>query len=78
MPANSRPLATKRRHGSADGEKPYARLTAAQLVDIRSRAPKPRGKLVRKADLSGVTTGRRLAPVHAGEVLTRRKRTLVH
>jgi len=37
--------------GSADGEEPYPPLTAAQLVDIRSRAPKPRGKLARKESL---------------------------
>ncbi len=38
--------------GSADGEEPYPPLTAGQLFDIRSRAPKPRGKLVRKESLS--------------------------
>ena len=37
--------------GAADGGKPYSPLTAGQLLDIRSRAPKPRGKLVRKESL---------------------------
>jgi len=37
--------------GSADGEESYPPLTAGQLFDIRSRAPKPRGKLVRKESL---------------------------
>lgn len=37
--------------GSGDGEEPYPPLTAAQLVNIRSQAPKPRGKLVRKESL---------------------------
>lgn len=36
---------------SADDEEPYPPLTARQLLDIRSRAPKPRGKLVRKESL---------------------------
>lgn len=35
-------------HESADREERYPQLTAGQLLDIRSRAPKPRGKLVRK------------------------------
>ena len=39
------------RRGSGDGEKRYPPLTAGQLLDIRSRAPKPRGKLVRKESL---------------------------
>lgn len=39
----------ERRPGA--GEEPYPPLTAGQLLDIRSRAPKPRGKLVRKASL---------------------------
>ena len=39
------------RRGSADGEEPYPPLTAGKLFDIRSRAPKPRGKLVRKESL---------------------------
>jgi hypothetical protein len=34
--------------GSAVGEEPYPPLTAGQLFDIRARAPKSRGKLVRK------------------------------
>lgn len=38
-------------HGSADREERYPPLTAGQLLDIRSRAPKPRGKLVRKESL---------------------------
>ena len=37
---------------SADGEEPYPPLTAGGLFDVRSRAPKPRGKLVRKESLS--------------------------
>ena len=37
--------------GSAEGEEPYPPLTAGQLFDIRSRAPKPRGELVRKESL---------------------------
>jgi len=37
--------------GSGDGEEPYPPLTAAQLLEIRSRAPKPRGKPVRKESL---------------------------
>ena len=37
--------------GSADGEDPYPPLSAGQLFDIRSRAPKPRGKRVRKESL---------------------------
>lgn len=37
--------------GSGDGEKPYPPLTAGQLLDIRSHAPKPRGKPVRKESL---------------------------
>ena len=40
-----------RQHGSGDGEEPYPPLTAAQLLNIRSQAPKPRGKLVRKESL---------------------------
>lgn len=39
------------RRGSEDGEERYPPLTAGQLLDIRSRAPKPRGKLVRKESL---------------------------
>ncbi|MBI2318639.1 MAG: hypothetical protein HYU75_17015 [Betaproteobacteria bacterium] len=39
------------KHGSRGGEEPYPPLTAEQLLDIRSRAPKPRGKLVRKESL---------------------------
>lgn len=39
------------RQGSGDGEEPYPPLTAGQLLDIRSRAPKPRGKRVRKESL---------------------------
>ena len=38
-------------HGSGAGEEPYPPLTAGQLLDIRSRAPKPRGKPVRKESL---------------------------
>lgn len=37
-----------RRAGSGGGEEPYPPLTAGQLLDIRSQAPKPRGKPVRK------------------------------
>jgi len=40
-----------RQHGSGDGEERYPPLTAAQLLNIRSQAPKPRGKLVRKESL---------------------------
>jgi hypothetical protein len=40
-----------RQHGFGEGEEPYPPLTAAQLVNIRSQAPKPRGKLVRKESL---------------------------
>ena len=36
---------------AADVEQPYPPLTAGQLLDIRSRAPKPRGKRVRKESL---------------------------
>ncbi len=36
---------------SGDHEEPHRPLTARQLLDIRSRAPKPRGKLVRKESL---------------------------
>jgi predicted XRE-type DNA-binding protein len=42
------------RHGSAGAEEPYPPLTAAQLVDIRFRAPKPRGRSVRKKSFGGV------------------------
>jgi len=38
-------------HGPGDIEAPYPPLSAAQIVDIRSRAPRPRGKLVRKESL---------------------------
>ncbi len=38
-------------HRSGGSEEPYPRLTAAQLLNIRSQAPKPRGKLVRKESL---------------------------
>lgn len=34
-----------------DREEPYPRLTAAQLLDVRSGAPRPRGKLVRRQSL---------------------------
>ena len=37
--------------GSGAGEEPYPPLTARQLFEIRSRAPKPRGKRVRKQSL---------------------------
>lgn len=37
--------------GSGDAEARYPPLTAGQLLDVRSRAPKPRGKLVRKESL---------------------------
>ncbi len=37
--------------GSGDGEEPYPALTFDQLFDIRSHAPKPQGKLVRKQSL---------------------------
>ncbi len=40
-----------RQERSGGGEEPYPPLTAAQLLDIRSRVPKPRGKLVRKESL---------------------------
>lgn len=40
-----------RQPGSGDGEEPYPPLTAGQLLDIRTRAPKPRGKPVRKESL---------------------------
>ncbi|MGQ0752537.1 MAG: hypothetical protein ACT4PS_18570 [Betaproteobacteria bacterium] len=40
-----------RQDGSGDGEEPYPPLTATQLVNIRSRAAKPRGKLIRKESL---------------------------
>lgn len=43
--------AGQRGSGDGDGEEPYPPLTAGQLLDIRSRAPKPRGKLVRKESL---------------------------
>jgi hypothetical protein len=33
------------------GEERYPPLTAGQLLNIRSRAPKPKGKLVRKESL---------------------------
>lgn len=36
------------RGSGEDDEEPYPPLTAAQLVHIRSQAPKPRGRLVRK------------------------------
>ena len=39
------------RAGSGDGEEPYPPLTAGQLLDIRSRAPQPQGKPVRKESL---------------------------
>ncbi len=35
-------------HGATEEEQPYPPLSAGQLLDIRSRAPKPRGKRVRK------------------------------
>lgn len=37
--------------GSGDGEERYPPLTLDQLFDIRSHAPKPQGKLVRKQSL---------------------------
>lgn len=37
--------------GAAEGAESHPPLTAGQLFDIRSRAPKPRGKLVRKESL---------------------------
>ena len=37
--------------GSGEGEEPYPPLTIDQLLDIRSHAPKPRGKLVRRQSL---------------------------
>ena len=40
-----------RQQGSGDGEESYPPLTAGQILDIRSRAPKPRGKRVRKESL---------------------------
>jgi hypothetical protein len=36
---------------SADSDEPYPPLTAGQLFDVRSRARKPRGKLVRRESL---------------------------
>lgn len=39
------------RPGSRAGEEPYPPLTAGQLLNIRSRAPKPRGRLIRKESL---------------------------
>ena len=39
------------RRGTGEGEEPYPPLTAGQLLDIRSRVPKPRGKLVRRISL---------------------------
>ena len=44
-------LLARGQSGSAEGEEPYPPLSAGQLFDIRSRAPKPRGKLVRKESL---------------------------
>ena len=44
-------LLAGRQRDSADGEEPYPPLTARQLFDVRSRAPKPGGKLVRKESL---------------------------
>ena len=37
--------------GAGTGEERYPPLTAGQLLNIRARAPKPRGKLVRKESL---------------------------
>lgn len=37
--------------GAGAGEERYPPLTAGQLLNIRSRAPKPKGKLVRKESL---------------------------
>lgn len=39
------------RRQPGDREEPYPPVTTAQLVNIRSQAPKPRGKLVRKESL---------------------------
>lgn len=38
-------------HDSLRGEDAYPPLTARQLLDIRSHAPKPRGKRIRKESL---------------------------
>ena len=40
-----------RQQGTGDEGEHYPPLTAGQLLDIRSRAPKPRGKRVRKESL---------------------------
>ena len=37
--------------GTGAVEAPYAPLTARQLLDIRSKAPQPRGRLVRRESL---------------------------
>lgn len=41
----------ERASGDGDREEPYPPLTAGQLLDVRSRAPRPRGKLVRRQSL---------------------------
>lgn len=40
-----------RQQGTGDEEEHYPPLTAGQLLDIRSRAPKPRGKRLRRESL---------------------------
>lgn len=44
-------LGVEPRGSPVRGEEPYPPLTAGQLLDIRSQARKPRGKLVRKESL---------------------------
>lgn len=38
-------------HGTGTVEAPYSPLTARQLLEIRSKAPRPRGRLVRRESL---------------------------
>lgn len=40
-----------RETGAAEGEAPYPPLSARQLLEIRSAAPAPRGKPIRKQSL---------------------------
>ena len=44
-------ILSRERSESADAEEPYPPLTAGQLLDIRSKAPKPLGKLTRRKSL---------------------------
>jgi len=66
------------RAGSGGGEEPYPPLTAGQLLDIRSQAPKPRGKPVRKESSSAISELKKAARPKAVDMTPRsagRKKT---